>query len=281
MCRSVFFLIAILFLLPFASHAAEPFSRDLSWGLQNDPDVKRLQEYLRAEGFYTYSEITGHYFSSTRAAVVKFQTAQNILPANGIFAGETRTRLNKIGGSPTPAAPAPFSLFFRDLFFGLRANQDVMRLQEFLRSLEFFTYPESTGNYFTVTQEAVRLYQLKKKIPSSGSLDTLTRAYVNLDILTAISPKPIDESTEVAPSPQTATSTYYKQISISNFSGRNTDPLSERITIANRSKSESISVTGWKFETSLGRSFIIPSAYNLPGTLDSSLKPIVLPPGGH
>src|SRR3989338_433707 len=100
--RYVFVLIIGLFLLPLVILAAGPFNRDLSWGLQNDPDVKRLQEYLRSEGFYTYPEITGHYFSSTRAAVVKFQTAQNILPANGIFAGETRTRLNKIGGSPTP-----------------------------------------------------------------------------------------------------------------------------------------------------------------------------------
>src|SRR3989344_4630028 len=105
-----------------------------------------------------------------------------------------------------------------------------------------------------------------------GSMDPLTRAFINLDILTANSRGPTDESTEVLPSPQTATSTYYKQISISGFSGKNTDPLSERITLTNRSRSDSISITGWEFETSLSTRFTIPSAYNLPGTLDASLR---------
>lgn len=280
--RYVFFLLAALFLFPFASDAAETFSRDLSWGLQNNPDVKRLQEYLRKEGYYTYSEINGNYFSSTRAAVIKFQTAQNLTPANGIFAGETRARLNQIQGHQTPSAAASFSLFFRDLFFGLRANPDVVRLQEFLRNLGFFTYPESTGNYFSITADAVKRYQVQKKIPQTGSLDSLTRAYVNLDIFTsAAQTDTADTSAQVAPAPKTATSTFYKLIDISSFSGKSTNPLSERITITNRAKSESIPVTGWEFETSLGTRFAIPSAYNLPGTLDSSLQPIMLPPGGR
>src|SRR3989344_1082320 len=277
--RYVFVLIIGLFLLPVIMLAAGPFNRDLSWGLQNDTDVKRLQEYLRSEGFYTYPEITGHYFSSTRAAVVKFQTAQNILPANGIVAGETRTRLNQTLKPQTPSASASFSLFLRDLFFGLRADPDVVRLQEFLRSLGFFTYPASTGNYFAVTGEAVKAYQLTKKIPSSGSLDTLTRAYVNLDILTSTTPA--DNSAQVVPPPKTATSTFYKVIDISSFSGKNTNPLSERIVLTNRSKSESIAVTGWEFETSLGMRFTIPSAYNLPGIPDTSLGPITIVPGGQ
>ncbi|OGZ56344.1 MAG: hypothetical protein A3H64_00640 [Candidatus Ryanbacteria bacterium RIFCSPLOWO2_02_FULL_45_11c] len=278
--RSIFFFVAILLMLPFASlFAAESFTRDLSWGLQNDPDVKRLQEYLRDKGFYVYAEITGHYFSSTRSAVLKFQAAQNITPADGVFSGKTRTRLNQLF-QPTIQTPL-FTPFFRDLFFGFRADPDVVRLQEFLRNKGFFTYPESTGNYFTVTKEAVLAYQLGKKIPPTGSMDPLTRAFINLDILTANSRGPTDESTEVLPSPQTATSTYYKQISISGFSGKNTDPLSERITLTNRSRSDSISITGWEFETSLSTRFTIPSAYNLPGTLDASLGPIVLPPGGR
>src|SRR3989344_6786562 len=99
--RSIFFFVAILLMLPFASlFAAESFTRDLSWGLQNDPDVKRLQEYLRDKGFYVYAEIPGHYFSSTRSAVLKFQAAQNITP-DGVFSGETRTRLNQLFGPAT------------------------------------------------------------------------------------------------------------------------------------------------------------------------------------
>jgi len=170
--RSIFFFVAILLMLPFASlFAAESFTRDLSWGLQNDPDVKRLQEYLRDKGFYVYAEITGHYFSSTRSAVLKFQAAQNITPADGVFSGKTRTRLNQLF-QPTIQTPL-FTPFFRDLFFGFRADPDVVRLQEFLRNKGFFTYPESTGNYFTVTKEAVLAYQLGKKIPPTGSMDRL------------------------------------------------------------------------------------------------------------
>lgn len=272
----------IFSLLSFTLHAAEPFNRDLSWGIKNDSDVKRLQEYLRDKGFYTYPEITGHYFSSTRAAVVKFQTAQNITPANGSFAGATRARLNQIREPQVPYTPALPSLFLRDLFFGLRLDPDVIRLQEFLRGKGFFTHPESTGNYFTITQQAVQAYQTAKKIPPTGSFDVLTRAYINLDILTLLSAEDRDESIEVVPQPQTATSTYYKKIHISSFNGKNTNPLSERIVLANRAKSESISVTGWEFETSLGTRFAIPTAYNLPGTLDATAPgAMVIPAGGR
>lgn len=266
-------------MLPFASQAAEPFGRDLFWGLQNDSDVKRLQEYLRDRGFYKYTKIDGNYFSSTRTAVLEFQAAQNITPADGMFAGETRTRLNQLL-TPTTQTSS-LALFFRDLFFGFRADPDVMRLQEFLRNKGFFTYPESTGNYFAVTKEAVLAYQLGKKIPPTGSVDALTRAFINLDILTTTPREPVDESLKISPSSQTATSTYYKQISISSFSGKSTDPLSERIAVINRSRSDSISVTGWEFKTSLGTRFTIPAAYNLPGTLGATQSPIVLPPGGQ
>ncbi|TSC69701.1 MAG: cell wall lytic activity protein, partial [Parcubacteria group bacterium Gr01-1014_70] len=216
----------------------------------------------------------------TREAMIKFQTKENITPINGSFTGNTRVRLNQLLESAKPPS-APLTLFFRDLVFGIRADPDVTRLQEFLRSKGFFTYPESTGNYFTVTQNAVQLYQLDKKIPSHGSVNALTRAYINLDILTGILAEKKDDSTQVKPLPETATSTFYKKIDISGFSGRSKDPLSEHITITNRTRDESIPVTGWEFETSLGTRLAIPTAYNLPGVLDASLGPITLPPGGR
>lgn len=274
------FLFAIVFaLLPLAVLAAESFPRDLYWGLQNDPDVKRLQEFLRDKDFYTYPKITGNYFSSTRAAVLKFQTSQNITPANGSFVGETRARANQLF-APSSSGEVIFALFVRDLAPGLRANPDVVRLQEFLRERGFFIYPESTGNYFAITQEAVRAYQAQKRIPATGITDALTRVYINQEILMLLLETP-DTSAPVEPSPQTATSTFYKKIDISGFTGRSTNPLSEKITVSNKSKTESISITGWEFETSLGTRFSIPSAYNLPGLPASAPAPIVLPPGGR
>lgn len=275
-----FILLLLLMLAPFSLYAADAFTRDLFWGLQNDPDVKHLQEYLQGRGFYTYPEITGHYFSSTRAGVLKFQQTESITPADGVFSGETRKHLNQLLGPEIPSATAPPILFFRDLFFGLRTDPDVVRLQEFLRGKEFFTYPESTGNYFTITQESVKKYQISKKIPQSGSVDALTRAYINLDIFTTKMAEEQDTSSQIEPAPKTATSTFYKKIDISGFTGRSINPLSERVTITNRSRNESIPITGWEFETSRGSRFSIPAAYNLPGTLDASLSPIILPPSG-
>ena len=282
--RFVFLFFAVF--APFAAMAADSFPRDLSWGLQNDPDVKHLQEYLRDRGFYTYPETNGNYFNSTRSAVLKFQQVENITPADGSFIGDTRKRLNQILGPTTPPLNTEqpsesFSLFFRDLSYGLRGDPEVVRLQEFLRSRGHFTYPESTGNYFTVTQTAVLSFQLAKKIPLTGSVDALTRAYINLDILTNTPAETPDESIEVIRPPETATSTYYKKINISSFSGKSTNPLSERITITNRSRTDSILVSGWKFETSLGKTITIPYAYNIPGMLDTSPGPLILPPGGR
>ncbi|OGZ46638.1 MAG: hypothetical protein A3J54_01215 [Candidatus Ryanbacteria bacterium RIFCSPHIGHO2_02_FULL_45_13b] len=277
--RFVLFLFITLFLIPRTLYAAEPFGRDLSWGLRNDADVRRLQIYLRDEGLYAYPEITGNYFSVTKAAVTAFQKAQRIRPADGAVSGKTRIRFNEVYKPKVSSTVVSSPIFLRDLSYGLRADLDVARLQDFLRDKGLFTHSESTGNYFTVTADAVTQYQFEKKIPQSGSFDTLTRAYVNLDILASASVT-ADASTQVLPAPTIATSTFYKLIDISIFSGKNTNPLSERVTLTNRSKSESISVTGWEFETSLGTRFIIPSAYNLPGVLDALLGPIVLPPGG-
>ena len=281
--RSIVYIIIALLVFPLITLAADAFPRDLYWGLQNDSDVKRLQEYLRLEGFYSYPEITGHYFTATRSAVVKFQQTQNISPANGNFVGETRQALNRILGYGTTAASPSLTfltLFFRDLYFGLRVDPDVMRLQEFLRHFGFFTYPESTGNYFSITQNAIVQYQVVKRLPQTGSVDALTRAYINLDIFNANTPEETDNSTQVSPVPETATSTFYKKIDISGFTGKSTNPLSERITIVNRTKNESIPVTSWEFETSMGTRFRIPSVYNLPGLPDATLGPLVLPPGG-
>lgn len=79
------------------------FERDLYFGLRNDSDVGRLQEFLRAQNIYS-GPITGGFFSLTRGALKKFQEREGIMPAAGFFGPKTRERANKISGKAVPTA---------------------------------------------------------------------------------------------------------------------------------------------------------------------------------
>lgn len=59
-------------------------------------------------------------------------------------------------------------------------SDEVRELQERLRELGFFTYPESTGYFGSLTHEAVKAYQQARGIvPVSGYVGPLTRAELN------------------------------------------------------------------------------------------------------
>lgn len=80
------------FLLPAVVFAA-PFERNLYYGLVNDQDVSRLQEFLKDEGFYS-GPVTGNFFDLTRAAVRKFQEHADIQPISGYVGIKTRTYID-------------------------------------------------------------------------------------------------------------------------------------------------------------------------------------------
>ncbi|MEN9582973.1 MAG: hypothetical protein RL641_927 [Candidatus Parcubacteria bacterium] len=72
------------------------FTRDLRLGIIH-PEVKLLQQYLNAKGFFVATSGAGSlgketiFFGSlTRAALIKFQKAKNIVPAIGYFGPITR-----------------------------------------------------------------------------------------------------------------------------------------------------------------------------------------------
>lgn len=83
-----------LILAGFAASASFQFERDLYFGIKNDSDVSRLQEFLTDKGYYT-GPITGNFFSLTKAAVAAFQKSQNIEPAAGYFGSKSRVRANE------------------------------------------------------------------------------------------------------------------------------------------------------------------------------------------
>jgi len=86
---------SFLLVIPTGFIFAQGFERDLYFGLQDDADVTKLQEFLTDQDVYS-GPITGNLFSLTLRAVKKFQVREGITPAAGYFGPKTRTRANKI-----------------------------------------------------------------------------------------------------------------------------------------------------------------------------------------
>ncbi len=87
-------IILSLFLLAPIMFVSASIDKNLSYGLQNDSQVKELQEFLIDQGYLT-GEATGNYYSLTLSAVKKFQTA-NSLPSTGYFGSLSRQKVNDI-----------------------------------------------------------------------------------------------------------------------------------------------------------------------------------------
>ncbi len=109
-------IVLALLIAPLVSFAS--FDRNLYYGLQSDPQVQELQEFLKDEGIYS-GPITGNFFSLTLSAVKQFQTAHSVSPASGYFGPITRAKANDtlsskgVSGSSVTTedgTPAPISV---------------------------------------------------------------------------------------------------------------------------------------------------------------------------
>lgn len=70
--------------------------------------------------------------------------------------------------------------FDRDLYFGMKGDNDVINLQLFFASQKIYSGPIN-GNFFSLTKAAVRQFQADQNIaPVSGYFGPLTRAKANL-----------------------------------------------------------------------------------------------------
>jgi len=74
--------------------------------------------------------------------------------------------------------------FGNDLYFGMKDNQEVSCLQQFLKFKGSDIYPEGlvTGNFLSLTFTAVQRYQAKKGITQTGYFGPLTRAATNTEL---------------------------------------------------------------------------------------------------
>jgi len=78
------------------------FTRDLTIGSKGE-DVKKLQEFLKNEGFFE-RETTNYFGSVTKNALIQYQKKINISPASGILNSKTRNYINSLKPT-TPITP--------------------------------------------------------------------------------------------------------------------------------------------------------------------------------
>ncbi len=104
----LFVLTAVSFSALSVVHAdVQTFDRDLQYGMTNDSDVQRLQQFLTDEGYFS-GPISGNFYALTKDAVIAFQQANNISPALGFFGPLTRDAVNqKLAGQSSSSTPAP------------------------------------------------------------------------------------------------------------------------------------------------------------------------------
>ncbi|HQJ84051.1 MAG TPA: Ig-like domain-containing protein, partial [Candidatus Paceibacterota bacterium] len=167
------------------------FSRDLKLGTSNE-EVRELQKYLNAHGFTVATSGPGSpnhettYFGpATRAALSRFQEANNITPALGYFGPLTRAKMFLASASSTQLATgtlptatstiATSQLFLNSLSFG-QTHSDVLLLQQLLNT-DPATRLAQTGvgspnhetSYFgSLTLAAVKRFQIKYDIAQAG-----------------------------------------------------------------------------------------------------------------
>src|SRR3989338_4897822 len=81
------------------------FTRDLSMGVRGD-DVTCLQVYLNAGGHLSVSA-TGYFGSLTKAAVMKWQSANGVSPASGYFGSISKAKYSSLVAVVTPPVVTP------------------------------------------------------------------------------------------------------------------------------------------------------------------------------
>lgn len=167
---------AVLPCLPEAPIA--PFASELSYGIAQNQEVSRLQMFLNVLGYFTISP-TGNFYSITETAVKNFQSANAIVPV-GIVDQATQTKLNELYSTyPICSTDVGGSVLFdRDLYVGLVSDTDVISLQLLLQSYGFFTVTP-TGNFYAITEQAVRNFQSAHGITPTGYVGPMTRAKLN------------------------------------------------------------------------------------------------------
>jgi peptidoglycan hydrolase-like protein with peptidoglycan-binding domain len=205
--RRSFFVSLALFLILFSTAEALTLTTNLSLD-SSGPSVSSLQEFLKGTGDFTHPRITGYYGTVTVSAVQKYQCRVLKLCSGtpstngyGNVGPRTRASMNAGGGvvPPTPTTTtAPTSTLTppnitQNLSFGI-TSEEVRQLQLFLKATGDYTHPTINGFYGTATEDAVKRYQARKGVVSSGTPQTTGYGSVGPSTRTAIAGDSVTQS---------------------------------------------------------------------------------------
>jgi peptidoglycan hydrolase-like protein with peptidoglycan-binding domain len=135
-------------------------NKEFALGSQNQ-EISRLQTFLRQEGYFTYPQITGYYGSVTKTAHENYKRDKNL--------------------TSTPVVDACETLYSKVWKMG-QTGEDVKQLQECLKKVGLFNWPNITGFYGNVTDSALKnLLQSKNKNSNpvaSGTVQAASKGIV-------------------------------------------------------------------------------------------------------
>ncbi len=143
-------------------------------------EVKQLQIFLKQKGYFTYPEFTTKFGSVTKDALIKYQKAVGV-KATGVLDAVTRSKINSELKNKTsqPVTPVPTKIVFTRELKLFSTGDDVKQLQIFLKQKGYFTYPEFTTKFGSVTKDALIKYQKSVGVKATGVLDAVTRTIIN------------------------------------------------------------------------------------------------------
>ena len=130
-------------------------------------EVGDLQENLTTLGFY-YGDITNHFGTLTQTAVKRFQKSRG-LTQDGVAGAKTLAAIASAveGAGSTPAGTTGSALREGD------SGSKVTDLQTRLKSLKYY-YGDITGNFGTLTKQAVKKFQEANNLTVDGIAGTAT-----------------------------------------------------------------------------------------------------------
>ena len=153
----------------------------LRYGMKSDA-VRRLQEDLKTLNYYT-GTVTGNYGTITQEAVRRFQK-KNGLAADGIAGPRTLSKLATLmsggvsGGTGSSGSVSSGTVTSGTLLKQGSSGAAVRALQENLKTLGYYT-GTVTGNYGSLTKEAVRQFQKKNGLAADGVAGARTLAKIS------------------------------------------------------------------------------------------------------
>lgn len=131
------------------------------------PEVVKLQQALRQQGYFTYHSNTGYYGTITRDAVLRLQRDWGLM-VDGIAGPQTQKALY---GASTVSANRSV------LKYGM-SGSDVAELQSKLKTLGYF-HGVIGGNYLNLTRSAVVAFQKAKGLYADGIAGPATQSALN------------------------------------------------------------------------------------------------------